>query len=300
MKTIRKFFATIKAGFENSWKHKSNGLASIISIAAVSILMGIVIILTLTANVIISDIQTRVDEIEIYIADDLSDEKLAEIQELLSSRDEIASIEFKDKDQALEEMKDSWGADAYLLEGLEMDNPLERSFVVNVEQIENSSDFVNFAEEIEGVTTVTYYQDTITRLVNLSNYARLAAMGILTVLLVISVMMISNTVKLTVESRSEEIQIMKYLGATDARITIPYIIEGIIFGLIGSFLAYVIIYYGYGYLYNRLNARLYEVISTYMVDPKVLEGHLLLIFAMLGIVIGTVGSVFSTKKYLKV
>lgn len=300
MKTLRKILGTIKAGFKNAWVHKSSGFASVVSIAAVSIIMGMVIILTLTLNVFMEDVQTRVDEIEIYVGDQVSDEDLAKIREGLESRDEVDSMVFKDKEEALEVLKEAWGRDAYLLEGLEHDNPLERSFVVKVKDIGNSNAFVDYAEDLEGVSTVTYYQDTIDKLVKISNYTRLAAIGVSIILLVISVMMIYNTVKLTVQYRSEEIQIMKYIGASDLRITIPYIIEGLIFGLIGSFLAYVIIYYGYIYVYDKLNERLYQIISTYMVDPMVLRWNLLIIFAMLGIVIGSVGSVFASKKHLKV
>lgn len=300
MKIIRKILATIKSGFVNAWTHKSNGLASILSIAAVSIMIGIVIIISLSVNILLEDVQSRVDEIEIYIEDDMTDEDIRELAHMLESRPEVSQIEFKDKEKALALMKDFWGADAYLLEGLEQDNPLERSFVVNVEDIENSDDLVEFAESVDGVSTVVYYQDTINRLVSLSKYVRLAGLIISLVLLIISIMIISNTVKLTVQTRSDEIQVMTYLGASDARITIPYIIEGIIFGLIGSLVSYVIVYYGYEYLYNRFNDKLYQLISSYMINPQILEGNLLVIFAMLGIVIGTVGSIFSAKRYLKV
>lgn len=300
MKRLRKILVTLKAGFKNSWVHKSNGLASVLSIAAVSIIMGIVIIASLSANIIVQDVQSRVDEIEIYIADDLDQARILQIEEELKNFKGVDTVKFKDKEEALEIMKESWGDEAYLLEGLEEDNPLERSFVISVGDIENSDAIVDHAGSLEGVSTITYYQETIDKLVNLSQYIKYGGLIVSIVLLVISIVVISNTVKLTVETRKEEIQIMKYLGSSDAMITTPFIIEGIIFGLIGSFLAYVIIYYGYGYVYSSFNERLYQLIATYMINPSILKWNLLLIFLMLGIVIGTTGSVFSAKKHLKV
>src|SRR5699024_7432786 len=117
-----------------------------------------------------------------------------------------------------------------------------RSFVVNVRDIKNSDGIVKEAKSLDGVTTVTYYQDTINKLINLSKYIKYGGLLVSAILLVISIIVISNTVKLTVESRKDEIQIMKYLGSSDAMITTPFIIEGIIFGLIGSFIAYMLIY----------------------------------------------------------
>lgn len=300
MKTIRKILVTIKSGFVNAWTHKSNGFASILSIAAVSIIMGIVIIVSLSANVIVQDVQSRVDEIEIYISDDIDEKRIDDLEKEIGKIDGVENIQYKDKEDALEIMKEAWGEDAYLLEGLEKDNPLERSFVVNVRDIENSDGIVKEVKSLAGVSTVTYYQDTINKLINLSQYIKYGGLFVSAVLLIISIIVISNTVKLTVESRKDEIQIMKYLGSSDAMITTPFIIEGIIFGLIGSLLAYMVIYCGYGYAYGRFNEKLYQVISTYMINPDILKINLLIIFLMLGIVIGTIGSLFSTKKHLKV
>lgn len=107
MRKIRKFFTVIKTGFSGVWKNKSMGLASIISISAVSIILGIVLIAALTMNVLLKDVQTKVDEIELYIKDEVTEERVSEIGSSLEAQEGIKGIRFKTKDAALEEMKKS-------------------------------------------------------------------------------------------------------------------------------------------------------------------------------------------------
>lgn len=300
MRKIRKFFTVIKTGFSGVWKNKSMGLASIISISAVSIILGIVLIAALTMNVLLKDVQTKVDEIELYIKDEVTEERVSEIGNSLEAQAGIKGIRFKTKDAALEEMKKIWGEDAYILEGLEQDNPLERSFVVSVENIEDSHKIVEFAKTLDGVSNVVYYQDAVDKLVKIANYVRVGGLIVTIILIVISILVISNTVKLTVLARRREIEVMKYVGASNGMISGPFIIEGVIFGLIGAVLAFLVTNYSYQLVYNRFNERIYTLISSYLIEPKFLRTDLLIIFCTLGVVIGTVGSVFSLKKYLKV
>lgn len=300
MKKIRKFLTVIKTGISGVWKNKSMGLASIISISAVSIILGIVLIAALTMNVLLKDVQKKVDEIEIYIKDEVTEERIKEIGDSLEAQEGIKDIKFKTKDAALEEMKKVWGEDAYILEGLEQDNPLERSFVVSVKNIEDSHRIVEFGKSLDGVSNVVYYQDAVDKLVKIANYVRVGGLIVTLILIVISILVISNTVKLTVLARRREIEVMKYVGASNGMISGPFIIEGVIFGLIGAILAFVLTNYSYQFVYSRFNERVYTLISSYLIEPKFLRTDLLIIFCTLGVVIGTVGSVFSLKKYLRV
>ncbi|MDO5690211.1 MAG: permease-like cell division protein FtsX [Tissierellia bacterium] len=300
MKKLRVFFTIIKTGIAGVWKNKSMGFASIISIAAVSIILGIVLIAALTMNLTLTEIQTRVDEVEIYVRDDVPDDRIQEIQAQLQTQPGIQSLQFKTKEDALEEMRKVWGEDAYILEGLEQDNPLERSFLVSVEKIEDSHGIVEFARGLDGVTNIIYFQDAVDRLVSITDYVRLGGLVVILILIVISILVISNTVKLTVLARKKEIEVMKYVGASNGMISGPFIIEGMIFGLMGAALAFLVTYFSYIYIYNRFNDQVYAMISSYLIEPIRLREDLIIIFSTLGIVIGTVGSVFSLKRYLRV
>lgn len=300
MKFIRKFLNVIKSGIAGVWKNKSMGLASVVSIAALLVILGLVLIAALSMNVILDDVQTRVDEIEIYLDDTLDERTVGDIQKNLEARPGVSEIRFKSKEDALNEMKEVWGEDAYILEGIEMDNPLERSLVVSVKDIEASDQIVEYAKNIYGITNVIYFQDTVNKILSITKYVRVGGLFVVFILIIISILVISNTVKLTVMARKREIEIMKYVGASNGMISGPFIIEGVVFGLLGAGLGYVITHYSYGFIYDIFNDRLHNLLSSYLIKPGQLTYDLLIIFATLGVVVGTVGSVFSLKKYLKV
>lgn len=300
MKFIRKFLNVIKSGITGVWKNKSMGLASVVSIAALLVILGLVLIAALSMNVILDDVQTRVDEIEIYLDDTLDERTIGDIQKNLEARPGVSEIRFKSKEDALNEMKEVWGEDAYILEGIEMDNPLERSLVVSVKDIEASDQIVEYAKNIYGITNVIYFQDTVNKILSITKYVRVGGLFVVFILIIISILVISNTVKLTVMARKREIEIMKYVGASNGMISGPFIIEGVVFGLLGAGLGYVITHYSYGFIYDIFNDRLHNLLSSYLIKPGQLTYDLLIIFATLGVVVGTVGSVFSLKKYLKV
>lgn len=299
MKKIRIFFNATKAGIVGVWRNKSMGLASIISTAAVLVILGLVLLVALNANVIMSDVQNRVDEIEVYIDDEATDLEIQAIEEEIESRPGIKEVVYKDKEDALEEMKNLWGEDAYILEGLEENNPLERSFLISVESIDLSEPIVEYIEPLDGVTNVIYYQETINRLVEISDQVRFLGLVIAFILMVISVVVISNTVKLTVVARQNEIEIMRYVGASNIMISFPFIIEGIIFGVIGALLGFFIIYSLYNFAYVNLREDILSLVSSHMINPEFFRDDFLIIFCTLGVVVGTVGSVFSIKKYLR-
>lgn len=300
MKKLRIFGNILKTGFAGVWKHRSMGFASIISITAVSVIVGIVLIVALTMNTMLSEVQTRVNEMEVYLSDEMTDETVAQLGDDLKAMAGVSSVRFKTKEEALAEMKEVWEEDAYILEGVESNIPLPRSYVVELAEIGEADNVSQFAQSVEGVDKVVYYNEAVERLVKLSDYIQLGGLVAVVALLIISVFVISNTVKLTVMARRKEISVMKYVGASNSVISGPFIIEGIIFGLMGSALAFFVVYYGYRLFYERFNDNIYLLIASYLIEPGYLKTDLLIIFMALGVGIGTVGSVFSLKRYLRV
>lgn len=297
---IRKFLNVVKTGLHGVWKNKSMGLASIISIAAVSIILGIVLIVALSMNNVLLDMQEKINQIEVYIKDEVPEEDAMAIHKKLLGLKGVKEAEYKSKEKALEEMKEEWGEDAYILEGLENDNPLERSVLVSVEDISYSEEIVNFAKGLDGVNKALNHQDAVNKLLTISKYVKIGGFSVVVVLIIISILVISNTVKLTVIARRREIEVMKYVGATNSMVSGPFIIEGIAFGLIGAVLAFIIVYYSYSVFYLRFSERLIRLLSSQLIEPSLIKSDLLIIFSTLGLGIGTVGSVFSLKKYLRV
>ncbi len=275
------------------------GLASVTSISAVLMILGVVLILVLSINNVVLDTKLKFDEIEVFLKDELSSENLDAIEAEVLDYPGVLSIMFRSKEQALEIMKEEWADEAYLLEGLE-ENPLPDSYIIKVNDIELAENLVNAVKTLDGVEEVKYYKDVIDKLLVFAGYIRVGGIVIIGILVFVSVFIISNTIKITVSSRRREINIMKYVGATNDYIRGPFIIEGVLFGLLGAVLSIAVVYFGYEYLYDSMNEKLYNLFTFYLVDPKIIFADIAIIFGTIGSGIGALGSLLSLKRYLNV
>ncbi|QQY80045.1 cell division protein FtsX [Keratinibaculum paraultunense] len=294
---FRIFKNMIKQGFQGMWRNRGMGLASVGSITAVLIILGIVLIMVLSINNVVIEIKNKFDEIQIFLEDDITDEQLDYIEEQAKANEGVLSVIYQSKEQAMEIMKEDWGENAYLLEGLET-NPLQNSFIVKLKGIEYADSVVNKIKELEGIDEVKYYQDVIEKLVLLAKYVRGGGLIITAILILVSIFIISNTIKITVTAREREINIMKYVGATNGYIRGPFIIEGVLFGLAGAFLSILIVNYGYRYFFNAVNDKLYVLFTVYLVPPIALMKDISIIFIAIGMGIGALGSLLSLKRFL--
>lgn len=296
---LRIFRNIFKQGIQSMWRNKSMGLASITSIAAVLMILGIVLVLILSINNVVNDTKLEFDEIEVFLEDEISSEQMTKIEDTAKNVPGVVSVIYRSKDQALEIMKEDWGEDAYLLEDLET-NPLPNSYIIKVEDIELADNLVNSIKTLDGVEEVKYYKDIIDRLLNFASYIRIGGMIIIAVLVFVSIFIISNTIKLTVTSRKREINIMKYVGATNSYIRGPFIIEGIFFGLVGALISIAVVYFAYRYIYLNMNESFYNMFTFYLIPPESIISDISVIFLTLGAGIGAMGSMLSLKKFLNV
>lgn len=297
---IRIFWNLIKDGIRGIWIHKSMALASIVTTTAALVLVAFVLIAALTITTVTEDLKTRVDEIEIFLETNATDENKDNIENLALSYDGIDSITYKSSADALNTMMESWGADAYIFEGLEGSEILPDSYIVRMNDIDKSEAFVSSITNAEGVYKVTYYGELVEQVSNISKYVYYSGVAAILILIVISVFIISNTIKLALQSRKREIAVKKYVGATNSLITGPFIFEGIFFGLISSILSFLIMYFGYNYLYQEFSNELYSVVATYLIRPSILYLDIGIILSVIGIGVGIIGSVVSLRKHLKV
>lgn len=289
----------IKQGFQGMWRNKGMGVASVTSIGAVLVILGIVLIMILSLNNLVIDIKDKFDEIQIFLKDDISESEIESIEDELNGIDGIKSVVFKSKGQALQEMKEDWGDEGYLLEGLES-NPLPDTFIVQLENIEDTGMVTKSIEKLDGIDKIQYNQDIIEKLILIANYVRTGGLIIVAILLLVSVFIISNTIKLTVTARKREINIMKYVGATNGYIRGPFIIEGVLFGLVGALISILLVNYGYEYFFNAVSDRLYVLFTIYLVPPAALIKDISIIFISIGAGIGALGSLISLRKFLNV
>lgn len=303
MKLIRRFFNTIKDGIKGIWKHKNLGFVSITSTFFTLFIVGIIILITITINSMASQIQDKVNDVEIFLKNDITSIDTKKIENVIKQNPEKKTIEYRSSEEALEVMKKSWGKNAELLENIESDGLLPASFIVKLDDLSKVKTFVKDIEtnqEIKPfIDEVKYYNDLVDQVYRISNYVRIFGTVLVVVLMIVTFFVISNTIKLSVMSRRNEIAVMKYVGATNRYIRVPFIIEAIFFSLLGSILAYLLVYYMYDYIFYNFGTKISEKFTLIsLINPKIIQLNLLQIFLALGLGIGVLGSIFSIRKYL--
>lgn len=298
MRAIRKLIYIIKAGFKGAWQHRGMGIASIGSITAVLIILGFFLISALGINNVLGDTQYKVDDIEIFMQIHCPENYIANLQQILQQDRRVKEVYFKSSKEAMEAMRQDLGDKASLLDNLGEDI-LPASFNVKLKNIDEAHTFVSEYSKKQGVDTIGYYKDLVDKIARLAGYGKIAALVVLLGLILLAFFVISNTIKLTVIARRKEIGVMRHVGAKNGFITGPFILEGIIFGIIGAALALAIVYFGYRHVFQQGNDLMYQFFYSNLVKPDAILLDLVIIFASLGIGIGIVGSVFSMKRYLQ-
>ncbi|QIB26920.1 permease-like cell division protein FtsX [Caloranaerobacter azorensis] len=296
---FRLFKNIIKQGFVGMWRNRMMSLASIGSVMSVLIILGIVLVIVLNINNLAGMAKEQFDEIQVYLQDGINEEQIENIGEKLRELDGVLAVIYQSKEQALEIFKKELGDKAYLFEGLEK-NPLPNSYIIQLKDIKYTEDIVNRINGLTGIEDIRYYKDIVEKMMAISNFVRAGGLAVISILILVSIFIISNTVKLTVAARRREISIMKYIGATNGYIRGPFILEGIFLGAIGSILAILIVSFGYKYLFLVVNERLYVLFTVYMIPYYEILDDIIIMFTAIGIGIGVLGSIISLRKFLRV
>ncbi|NLJ59021.1 MAG: ABC transporter permease [Tissierellia bacterium] len=291
-----------KQAFKSMWRNRMMGFASIGSVTAVLVILGFILVVVLNVNNIALVAQETFDQIAVYILDHVEDEQIEEMGKAFTQIEGVMGVAYQTKDYALEKVKEDWGEDAFLLQDLRND-PLPNTYIVQLTDVSMSDEVIAQLETFEGVEKVRYYQDAVNTLIRISDFVKKIGTGIIIILLLISIFIISNTIKITVLNRQREIELMQYIGATNGYVRGPFMIEGIMLGLLGSIVAILVIMFGYNYTMDYLAGRylaLLSGMSGYMVGVEMVINDLIIIFMTIGIGIGILGSLVSLKKFLSV
>jgi len=274
-------------------------IASVSSVAATLIILGIIFILIININSLTDSVKVQFDSVQVYLQDDLDRNVIEDIGNDIVNIVGVKEIIFESRGKALENMKESWDENGYLLDGLE-ENPLPDSYIVVLRGLVYSEHVVSELMLIEGVEEVKYYQDVIDKLLNVTQFIRTLGLVIIVILIAVSTFIINNTIKLAVNSRRREINIMKYVGATNWFIRWPFLLEGTLLGLIGALIASGVIYAAYKYTYNLFTSQFYVIIAAHIVSVGSIMEDLMFIFCVLGAGIGSLGSINALRRHLNV
>lgn len=290
---------SIKQGFRQIFRNRTMSLASCFSITAMLLIVGIFFILMINVNMMAETVRADYDTIEVFMLDETSKEDTYTIMEDLEKADGVKSVSYRTKKEALEILKDRWGDQSYLLDNLE-ENPLPNSIVIKITELSKAESIAKRAQNYEGIEKVSYYKDTVDKIMKVTDFIKYAALVIMAFLIIVSVIVVSNTVKLTVLARGDEISIMKYVGATNWFIRGPFLFEGVMIGIISAAVSSAVIGVLYAKLVDSIGEDLMVMLSTPMVDEAFLIKNLVIIFVALGVSIGACGSIISMRRFLNV
>ncbi len=285
--------------FSNLWRNLMTSFMATAVIVACLVLLGISLVFGFNINYI-SD-QLKGDyEIHAYVDLSYSEADAKNLRSDIECVEFIKSAEFVSKEQALADMETEMMDSASAFEMLHgEENPLPHTFDITLTDVNQADYVVKAVSEIPGIDDVKNRSDILEKLVAITRAAQLAAVFAMLLFAVISIFIISYAIKTSVMSRSREIEIMKYVGATDWYIRWPFVIEGTIMGVFGAVIAFLPVYFTYDFVYTKWTEM--DLINLFgLISPGSLWLVTLLVFLAMGIVLGAVGSVLSIRKHLKV
>lgn len=297
--SIKNLKYVLKQAFQGIWRNRVMSLASISSVTAVLVILGSVLLIVLNVSSISLMTKEKFDEVFVYLEDNLTITRTNELSNEILSFDGVLSVVYQTKEVALQQMKEDWGENADIFDGLE-NNPLPNSFIVQLETVDKSVEIIEEIEKFEGVEQVKYFHDVVEKLGTTASFMQTSGIFLIIALLLISVFIISNTVKITVASRKTEIELMQYVGASNGFVRGPFIIEGLVLGLIGTFLAILIVVNGYEYAATFITDKFSTLFSVYIVPVEIILKDIIIIFVTIGVGIGILGSLVSLKKFLSI
>lgn len=287
----------IKQAFKQAFRNRAMSVASMFSITAMLLILGLFFILVVNINMVSETAKKQFDTIQVYLLDSTTYEQAAAMLSELSGTDGVQEASYQSNQEAMAKWRLKWGDNAYLLDGLE-NNPLPNSIIIKVTKLEAADAVVSKVKTYDGIEDIKYYKDTVDQLMKVTRFIQFAAMIVIVFLVIVSVVVVSNTIKLTVLAREREISIMKYVGATNWFIRGPFLVEGILIGILSALISAGIISFVYYKITELIGQEIFVMLSTTMVPGEFLVVHLIWIFLALGVSIGACGSIISMRRFL--
>lgn len=283
-----------KEGFRNVWVNRLMSLASVSVLMACLVIIGLGAMIFFNINSLLDNIE-RQNVIMVYVADEATEEQTAAMGGYIENMNNVQSVIFVSKEEAFEAQLESMGEDAALLEGLD-ENPLPDAYKVVVTDLTQFDKTVEELKSMDFVDTVRENSDIADKLIDIRKAVTIVIAGMVGLLFIVSLFIISNTIRITMFSRKLEISIMKAVGATNWFIRWPFMIEGMLLGIISGLLSFGVLaglYQGMVYVFK-------DMLSLFTpVAFGEYAGYILLIFMGIGIFTGSFGSLISMGKYLK-
>ncbi len=299
MKPFRMFGRSIRDAFKSVFRNFSLSLASISCISITLIIVAIALLASLNVDNFAKMIKEDVT-IVVFVNREVQSDKINVIRAKLDQIENISSIEYKSKDSIKNEMQSSSDTlESIMKDWQDETNPLKDTFQVKVDDIEKIENTASQIKKIEGVDSVNYGETMINKFLAAFKMLEKGTILAVVLLIIVTVFLIINTIKLTIFSRKREISIMRLVGASNFSIKMPFVIEGMVLGLIGSIIPILVIIYGYYAVYKHFGGQIFSPLIK-LITPEPFIYIISLVVLVIGVVVGMIGSYQAVRKYLKV
>ena len=291
----------VKKGISSIWKNFLMSFASFCILMVSLLLVSCAVLLMMNVNKIMSNIEDT-NEITIYLKEDISDKQVEHIKSVLEKNQDITDVKYYSKEQALDDFRDNMAEYSELLDYLDK-NPMPETFLVRVKDLSKIRHVVNAVNDIEGVEQTKAPYDFASVLVQIRNTFTLIGGAVLVALVVVSIVIVSNSIRTSVFARRNEISIMRYVGATSGFIKAPFFVEGMFIGILAGAAAWGLTWLIYDSVFALFSADLtvWQMFGFYGLTPfEDIMWYVLAVNCAAGALLGAVGTVFSTGKYLKI
>ena len=293
----------IRQGIKNIWTNKMFSIASIATMAACIFMFGMFYSIVNNFQHVVKDVESGV-AVTVFFEDGTTQDRIDAIGEEIAKREEVLSFNYVSAEEAWEQyQKEYFKGHEEAAAGFEIDNPLANSsnYEIYMKDISQQGELVKFLQGLDNVSNVRQSEAVANTLTDFNRLVSIVSAAIILILICVAVLLISNTVRTGITVRREEIGIMKLIGATDYFVRCPFIVEGILIGLIGSIIPLVILYAMYGNIIKYVGERFDFLSNMISFVPVNTIYHLLLpIGLLLGVGIGYIGSYVTVRKHINV
>ena len=292
----------VKQGLANLWFNRLMTVASVGILAACLILIGGAGLISLNLRDILHNVEGQ-NEMRVFLLDEVTEDERASIEGRLSAMPSVSEFRFIGKEEALEEARRMLGDKASILDGYIDDNPVATSYVLKLRDISKTNEVQGELSAMPGVEQVNAMTEVVDTLTGLEKTLLIFGGVVVAILVLASIVVIQNSIRLTVFARRREINIMKYVGATNGFIRLPFVVEGVMVGMIAALLALLIlygIYNGVIHIFETSEIRWVASVADQIIPFSRLWAYISAGFFGGGIILGAIGSGSAIRKYLKV
>lgn len=299
MKVFRILARSIRDSFKSVFRNFSLSLASISCITITLIVVSIAIILSFNVNNFANLVEKDVS-IVTFLDTEITEEETIEVEEQINLLDNVESYTFKGKMEITDEMMASSEVfESIMGEWTEEESPIQDTFIVKVNDINEIKATADAIKQIEHVNLVKYGEGMVEQLVVVFDVVKKISIGMVIALIIVTAFLITNTIKITIFSRKREIEIMRLVGASNINIKIPFIFEGLLLGILGSIIPIILTTYGYTALYNNFDGQLFSPFIK-LINPQPFIFQISGVLIIIGMLVGMFGSWRAVRKYLKI